>query len=377
MDLSVEQGSKEGEEEKIEEVVAEEIHCDGDSNQSQESKMKSSKKMKNIILKRTELLENSLDMLTKLFPNKKRSVLELVLKRCGDDLIKAIEEIVPKTMEQTEGGTPEKEPAKEPDFSEISEKAKKKFDNLLKHRLDITQTNKNLLFFHEGQSSAFKPVVSKFSEPEDANFLKLKKSENSIKDINRNVPKCMNNERLQKTQMFNHLITPPNAHLNVRPFGQTNLPYNELNPEFLRPNNFNLPFAHSSISLPFGHNSISTALFALGGPSFNFGCSLNNFPNFNNGIAIPNQGLNNFPGLNNFNMLSNLAGQGGGLCPNDFLMQLPNANLEHLKRSEEFCRVGCEKNGECKERELMCPERGHVCVDDVNIQPGNMNEVEE
>ena len=35
-------------------------------------------------------------MLTRLFPNKKRSVLELVLRRCGDDLLKAIEEIVPK-----------------------------------------------------------------------------------------------------------------------------------------------------------------------------------------------------------------------------------------------------------------------------------------
>lgn len=46
---------------------------------------------------RKEQMEYSLEMLTKLFPNKKRSVLELVLKRCGDDLIKAIEEIVPKT----------------------------------------------------------------------------------------------------------------------------------------------------------------------------------------------------------------------------------------------------------------------------------------
>lgn len=46
---------------------------------------------------RKEVMEYSLEMLAKLFPNKKRSVLELVLKRCGDDLIKAIEEIVPKT----------------------------------------------------------------------------------------------------------------------------------------------------------------------------------------------------------------------------------------------------------------------------------------
>lgn len=33
----------------------------------------------------------SIDMLCKLFPNKKRSVLELVLKRCNHDLLKAIE----------------------------------------------------------------------------------------------------------------------------------------------------------------------------------------------------------------------------------------------------------------------------------------------
>lgn len=33
----------------------------------------------------------SIDMLTKLFPNKKRSVLELVLRRCNHDLLKAIE----------------------------------------------------------------------------------------------------------------------------------------------------------------------------------------------------------------------------------------------------------------------------------------------
>lgn len=33
----------------------------------------------------------SIEMLSKLFPNKKRSVLELVLKRCNHDLLKAIE----------------------------------------------------------------------------------------------------------------------------------------------------------------------------------------------------------------------------------------------------------------------------------------------
>lgn len=38
----------------------------------------------------------SLDLLAKLFPHKKRSVLELVLRRCGDDLVKAIEQCVPR-----------------------------------------------------------------------------------------------------------------------------------------------------------------------------------------------------------------------------------------------------------------------------------------
>ncbi|KAL1465847.1 hypothetical protein WDU94_005382 [Cyamophila willieti] len=37
----------------------------------------------------------SLDLLVRLFPEKKKSVLELVLKRCGDDLLKAIEQCVP------------------------------------------------------------------------------------------------------------------------------------------------------------------------------------------------------------------------------------------------------------------------------------------
>lgn len=45
---------------------------------------------------KNSLSPNSLEMLSRLFPNKKRSVLELVLRRCGDDLLKAIEEIVPR-----------------------------------------------------------------------------------------------------------------------------------------------------------------------------------------------------------------------------------------------------------------------------------------
>lgn len=38
-----------------------------------------------------QLSQASIEMLCKLFPNKKRSVLELVLKRCNHDLLKAIE----------------------------------------------------------------------------------------------------------------------------------------------------------------------------------------------------------------------------------------------------------------------------------------------
>lgn len=45
----------------------------------------------------------SLDLLCRLFPEKKRSVLELVLRRCEHDLLKAIEHCVPlcKTLTAT------------------------------------------------------------------------------------------------------------------------------------------------------------------------------------------------------------------------------------------------------------------------------------
>lgn len=42
----------------------------------------------------------SVDMLSKLFPNKKRAVLELVLKRCNHDLLKAIEHFNVSKQEQ-------------------------------------------------------------------------------------------------------------------------------------------------------------------------------------------------------------------------------------------------------------------------------------
>ncbi|XP_037827655.1 doublesex- and mab-3-related transcription factor A2-like [Lucilia sericata] len=37
--------------------------------------------------------QNAIDMLAQLFPQRKRAVLELVLKRCDSDLVKAIENI--------------------------------------------------------------------------------------------------------------------------------------------------------------------------------------------------------------------------------------------------------------------------------------------
>lgn len=42
----------------------------------------------------TDLRLSSLEMLSRVFPHKKRSVLELVLRRCGDDLLRAIEHFV-------------------------------------------------------------------------------------------------------------------------------------------------------------------------------------------------------------------------------------------------------------------------------------------
>lgn len=43
----------------------------------------------------SEIPSTALEMLSKLFPEKKKSVLELVLRRCGDDLLKAIEQCNP------------------------------------------------------------------------------------------------------------------------------------------------------------------------------------------------------------------------------------------------------------------------------------------
>jgi len=89
---------------------------------------------------RTEIMKNSLEMLTKLFPTKKPSVLELVLKRCGDDLIKAIEEIVPKTAGRFEG---------------FDDSKKTQFEKL---RATIEEAN---------EKSAFKPVGPRFNSTQE------------------------------------------------------------------------------------------------------------------------------------------------------------------------------------------------------------------
>ncbi|XP_049536484.1 doublesex- and mab-3-related transcription factor A2 [Anopheles darlingi] len=47
--------------------------------------------------------QNALDMLAQLFPHRKRSVLELILKRCDSDLLKAIEQC--SQTQNSTGGT--------------------------------------------------------------------------------------------------------------------------------------------------------------------------------------------------------------------------------------------------------------------------------
>ncbi|CAH1966763.1 unnamed protein product [Acanthoscelides obtectus] len=53
----------------------------------------------------------SIDMLAKLFPNKKRAVLELVLKRCNHDLLKAIEHFNSKQASEDASHSSSEEPS--------------------------------------------------------------------------------------------------------------------------------------------------------------------------------------------------------------------------------------------------------------------------
>lgn len=64
----------------------------------------------------------SLDMLSKLFPNKKRTVLELVLKRCNHDLLKAIEHFnmnPSKTENESDSSSAKDEPTSTSAFKPV------------------------------------------------------------------------------------------------------------------------------------------------------------------------------------------------------------------------------------------------------------------
>ncbi|XP_066993569.2 doublesex- and mab-3-related transcription factor A2 [Anabrus simplex] len=69
---------------------------DGATSEPAEQPMRVSPTPARPITKSPTVTPASLEMLTRLFPQKKRSVLELVLRRCGDDLLKAIEQCVPR-----------------------------------------------------------------------------------------------------------------------------------------------------------------------------------------------------------------------------------------------------------------------------------------
>lgn len=53
----------------------------------------------------TTVSQTALDMLSQLFPHRKRSVLELILRRCDLDLLRAIEQCSPQQQQQHQGGT--------------------------------------------------------------------------------------------------------------------------------------------------------------------------------------------------------------------------------------------------------------------------------
>lgn len=78
----------------------------------------------------SKISQNAIDMLAQLFPQRKRAVLELVLKRCDSDLVKAIENI----------STSYKDYQEDVEDARIVEKLETKETNIMK--------------------SAFKPVYS-------------------------------------------------------------------------------------------------------------------------------------------------------------------------------------------------------------------------
>ncbi|KAK6634109.1 hypothetical protein RUM44_004717 [Polyplax serrata] len=332
------------------------------STEDQEDNVIPLKRGKNLILKRTESLENSLEMLTKLFPNKKRSVLELVLKRCGDDLIKAIEEIVPKTMDHSD-----KLKSTNSEVADVSqgniEEQPGQFDTLIKQKIEFSRMSKPVQpFLHEGSMSAFRPVTktADFPDsliPENLNVRKYKKPDGFIGQQIEGSKTFCNAERIPKNGgPIGDLMNLANP--TCRPFSS----YSEVGPDFLRSNPFSLPFAPANLN--FSSNPMSTALLALGGPGgFNFGCTLNNFhnfSNFNNSIAVSNsQTMNGFPNLNHFGMLSSLNGQNDALCSNAFFLQIPRINVNSMKGREDFeSRVRHSNTSEMNFTERHIPDGG-------------------
>lgn len=97
----------------------------------------------------------SIEMLTKLFPNKKRSVLELVLKRCNHDLLKAIEHF----------NINKKDIEVEIDMETIHTSNRQKSSGIIKpsSNVDVSRSSDSTSpIFKDGglfKESAFKPVV--------------------------------------------------------------------------------------------------------------------------------------------------------------------------------------------------------------------------
>ncbi|CAH0380957.1 unnamed protein product [Bemisia tabaci] len=73
------------------------IKTEGENIKNEESELKAQKVSLPKNANAPTYSQTSLEFLVRLFPEKKRSVLELVLRRCEDDLLKAIEQCVPLT----------------------------------------------------------------------------------------------------------------------------------------------------------------------------------------------------------------------------------------------------------------------------------------
>ncbi|CAH1155909.1 unnamed protein product [Phaedon cochleariae] len=88
----------------------------------------------------------SIDMLSQLFPNKKRSVLELVLKRCNHNLLQAIEHFNESTKPTTEpsNNTPQEDPASA--FRPVTNMTKSSKPLMIPHQSSISFIPSNKAF---------------------------------------------------------------------------------------------------------------------------------------------------------------------------------------------------------------------------------------